>query len=125
MSRIRIPAEDLESGEQILPLDAESVEQNSFNVDEDGRKGHAKDWYVHVTNDTNEDLASVEAVGSHELDSDLEGFVVDTETKKLNTGERRVLQGVQRHGYVGVQAEFNAAPTTGELVLVFQSKRQN
>jgi len=125
MSRIRIPAEDLESGEQILPLDAESVEQDSFNIDKDGRKGHAKDWYIHVKNDTNENLSSIEAVGSHELDSGLEDFVVDTETKKLDTEGRRVVQGDQRHGYVGVQADFNAEPTDGELVLVFQSKRQN
>lgn len=123
------------SNAQYTVANGDRTDNSAFTVpgDEDGGAGDdsfqvepdnldkSQHWYIHVDNGWNEN-AEVTAQGSHFDDSSMDSPADDGTAETVNAGEVGVFDGETGHSYLQVNVNPAANPTSGNLVVTFQTR---
>lgn len=79
--------------------------------------------YVHIDNGLDENV-DVLLQGSHEFDDKIDSPADDGPTETVNSGDVGAFDSTVGHAYLQVEVTPAAVPSSGELVLTFQSRVQ-
>jgi len=84
-------------------------------------------WYIHIDNGFNEDV-DVTVEGSHILDGltndTLDSPAVDGATETISSGSVDFFNGTTQHSYIQLDVDPLNDPTSGNLVITFQARRE-
>lgn len=95
---------------------------DSFTVEPDNLDV-GRQWYVHVDNGFNENV-DVTVQGSHFLDESMDSAVDDGATETVNSSSSGAFDGTTGHTYLQINVTPAADPTSGDLVVTFQSREE-
>lgn len=93
---------------------------SSFSV-EDRDLNEGKQWYIHVSNGFDQNV-DVTVQGSHWSDESMNNPVDDGATETISSGANGAFDGETGHSYLQVNVTPAADPTSGQLVVTFQSR---
>lgn len=122
----KIDAEDIDGTEILVPRDEAGVSpEGEQNPDQDYyqlvTRDRAKQYAVFVINDTDADLANLETEGTHLWDGEDWEHAEPIDTEGSPGGGQEVLRSTAAIDFLNQKIEFDAEPTSGELIVVFRS----